>query len=243
MPPHVTAPDTPPDRGEDTRRRLVEAALPEFARDGYDGVSIRRIAEAAEANVAAVAYHFGGKRGLYLAVARHVAERNGAAVAPLVERVAAEVAAADGDRVRLGALLARVVTGFLRGMVTAREDGRAGFLVRELLTPSDAFDILYDGFFEPMNRAMSLIAAAAHGVAPDSAAAVLRGHLVFGAVMPFIAGRAVVERRLGREILEGAALEETLAVAVAAACGSLGLPAPASPAPASPASPGEPPHA
>ncbi|MCA1974289.1 MAG: TetR family transcriptional regulator, partial [Caenispirillum sp.] len=93
MPPYVTVPDTPPDRGEDTRRRLVEAALPEFARDGYDGVSIRRIAEAAEANVAAVAYHFGGKRGLYLAVARHVAERNGAAVAPLVERVAAEVAA------------------------------------------------------------------------------------------------------------------------------------------------------
>lgn len=221
--------DPSPDRGEETRRRLMEAALPVFARDGYDGVSTRRIAEAAGANVAAIAYHFGGKRGLYLAVARCVAERNGAALGPMVERVAAEVAAAKGDRARLGVLLARTVGGFMRGMVTAREDGRAGFIVRELLTPSDAFDILYDGFFEPMNRAMTAIAAAALGRAADDPEAVMRGHLMFGAVMPLIAGRAVVERRLGRSILDGEALEQTVAVAVSAACASLGLPAPAVP--------------
>lgn len=216
-----------PDRGEDTRRRLLEAALPVFARDGYDGVSTRRIAEAAGANVAAIAYHFGGKRGLYLAVARHVAERNGAALAPMVQRVMAEVAAAHGDRGRLAALLARLVGGFMRGMVTAREDGRAGFTIRELLTPSDAFDILYDGFFEPMNRAMSAIAAAALGLAPDDPQAIMRGHLIFGTVMPLIAARAVVERRIGRPILEGDALEDTIAVAVSAACASLDLPVPA----------------
>lgn len=222
-------PDAVSDRGEETRRRLMEAALPVFARDGYDGVSTRRIAEAAGANVAAIAYHFGGKRGLYLAVARCVAERSGAAFAPVAERVAAEVTAADGDRARLGAVLARVLEAFMRGMMTAREDGRAGFLVRELLTPSDAFDILYDGFFAPMNRTMTAIAAAALGLPPDSPQAVMRGHLMLGAVMPLIAGRAVVERRLGRGILEGGVLDETIATAVAAACASLGLPAPSAP--------------
>lgn len=219
-------PDAAADRGEETRRRLIEAALPVFARDGFDGVSTRRIAEAAGANVAAIAYHFGSKRGLYLAVAEAVAERSAAALAPLASGVAAEVAAADGDRARLGRLLATVVGRLMRGLVTAREDGRAGFLLRELLMPSEAFDILDRDFFAPMNRAFAAIAGAALDVPAGHEQAILRGHLVLGAIMPLIAARAVVERRLGREILDEAALDGTVAVAIAGACGSLGLPVP-----------------
>lgn len=218
--------DTAADRGEETRRRLIEAALPVFARDGFDGVSIRRIAEAAGANVAAIAYHFGGKRGLYVAVAEAVAARSAAGLAPLAAGVAAEVAAANGDRQRLGRLLATVVGRLMHSLVTAREDGRAGFLLRELLMPSEAFESLDRDFFAPMNRAFAAIAGAALGLPPAHEQAILRGHLVLGAIMPLIAARAVVERRLGRTILDGASLDGTIAVAIAGACGSLGLPVP-----------------
>lgn len=48
-----------------TRERLLETAGRIFAANGFRATTIRRICEDAKANVAAVNYHFGGKRKLY----------------------------------------------------------------------------------------------------------------------------------------------------------------------------------
>ena len=53
--------------GEDTRARLLQAALQLFSERGFAQTSVRAIAEAAGTNVAAIAYHFGDKAGLYTA--------------------------------------------------------------------------------------------------------------------------------------------------------------------------------
>src|SRR5688572_5334029 len=52
----------------DTRRNLLEAAGRVFAAEGYRNATVREICRLAKANVAAVSYHFGDKRGLYKAV-------------------------------------------------------------------------------------------------------------------------------------------------------------------------------
>jgi AcrR family transcriptional regulator len=54
--------------GEPARDRLLQAGLRLFAEQGYAKTSIRQIALAAGANVAAVSYYFGNKEGLYRAV-------------------------------------------------------------------------------------------------------------------------------------------------------------------------------
>lgn len=54
--------------GDATRRRLLEAATRLFSEHGYAAVTVRDITRAAETNLAAVNYHFGGKLGLYEAV-------------------------------------------------------------------------------------------------------------------------------------------------------------------------------
>ena len=51
-----------------TRERLLAVATKLFAQRGFGAVSVRDIARAAHANVAAVNYHFDGKLGLYRAV-------------------------------------------------------------------------------------------------------------------------------------------------------------------------------
>ncbi|MBQ0937319.1 CerR family C-terminal domain-containing protein [Ideonella paludis] len=53
--------------GEATRERLLLTALRLFAQRGFSATSTREIAQAAGANVAAIAYHFGDKAGLYRA--------------------------------------------------------------------------------------------------------------------------------------------------------------------------------
>jgi AcrR family transcriptional regulator len=61
-----------------TRDRLLDEAEALFADRGYEGVSVREIATAAEANLAAVNYHFQGKENLYHEVLRRriVPKRN-----------------------------------------------------------------------------------------------------------------------------------------------------------------------
>jgi TetR/AcrR family transcriptional regulator, regulator of cefoperazone and chloramphenicol sensitivity len=53
--------------GEQSRERLLQAAMRLFAAQGFNATSTREIALAAGANVAAIAYYFGDKAGLYRA--------------------------------------------------------------------------------------------------------------------------------------------------------------------------------
>lgn len=66
-------PDRPVDApSADTRSRLLTVARGAFAREGYNGASIRGITSEAGANLGAVTYHFGTKRDLYVAVLESV---------------------------------------------------------------------------------------------------------------------------------------------------------------------------
>jgi AcrR family transcriptional regulator len=58
-----------------TRTRLLDAALDLLAERGEDGVSLREITRAADANVAAVSYHFGSLKALCDAAVEQALER------------------------------------------------------------------------------------------------------------------------------------------------------------------------
>jgi AcrR family transcriptional regulator len=61
---------TPPAPTSDTRDRILDAAEGLFVEHGFDGTSMRMITSAANANLAAVNYHFGSKDALVQAVFR-----------------------------------------------------------------------------------------------------------------------------------------------------------------------------
>src|SRR5689334_13877538 len=61
--------------GERTRARLMDAALDLIADHGEEGVTLRELTDAADANVAAVSYHFGSLKSLCDAAIEHALER------------------------------------------------------------------------------------------------------------------------------------------------------------------------
>jgi TetR/AcrR family transcriptional regulator len=89
-------PGRPPAGSDQTvRRQLLEAARGLFAKQGYDAVSIRQVAETAQVNPAMIHYYFGSKQGLYEAMLADT-------FTPLIERLSAVLAgtADDADALR-----------------------------------------------------------------------------------------------------------------------------------------------
>jgi len=56
----------------DTKQRLFKAAIEVFAAKGFQGATVRAICERAEANVAAINYHYQDKEHLYAQVLEHI---------------------------------------------------------------------------------------------------------------------------------------------------------------------------
>jgi len=98
-----------------SREAILEAAQAAFARDGYDGASMGRIAKDAGVSSALPAYFFGGKDGLYEAVIVRQFEIREATLGPVVRTVRRRVADAGVplDEPTLRRALTDIVGGYV----------------------------------------------------------------------------------------------------------------------------------
>lgn len=189
-----------PARGpaEDTKQRLIDAALDTFGRFGFDGASTREIARRAGVNLAAIPYHFGGKDGLHKAVAQHIVDEVAGRIGPAVEAVSTALDRGEVDPGQARDMLQMVTGNAVEVILGHPEASRwAPFVLREQMDPSPTFDVIYDGFLERMHKTMTALYARATGQsesAPESIAAVF---MLFGQLVIFRMGRAMVDRRLG----------------------------------------------
>jgi AcrR family transcriptional regulator len=94
----MSAPGDP----EETRARIIEAAMSLFAERGFDGASTRELGERAGCNIATLNYHFGSKAGVYEAAVDEVYRR-------LRRRVDEALAGGIGDARSPRAIVLRLV--------------------------------------------------------------------------------------------------------------------------------------
>ncbi len=154
--------------GAASRSRILDEAGQLFARDGFEGVTIRRIAARAEVNLAAVGYHFGSKKGLYHEVMRQIITDVSPIVRPVVERLKTGIAAAAGERTALAVLAAQFVRHTLtRVLSSERLRWQHALLVREFSQPSDEFSMVMEEAVNPMHDAVAELVAAATGKDAD----------------------------------------------------------------------------
>ena len=177
--------------GEATKRLLVAKAGEEFAAWGYAGATSKAICESAGVPMASVNYHFGSRDGLYEAVLLEAHNQ-------LFSLHDLELAAA-GSRTP-GARLRAAITFLVE--LAARQDAPWGYRVvlRELLAPTAALQVLVDKGIRPKAGLMLQLIADYMGLSPDDPA-VQRG-LMF-AVLPCVA-IMVAPRSMSRRIVPSA---------------------------------------
>ncbi|MGH8240659.1 MAG: TetR family transcriptional regulator, partial [Steroidobacteraceae bacterium] len=119
-------------RGEPSRRALLIAGATVFGEKGLDGATTREIAARAGQNISAIAYYFGGKQGLYLAIAREIGVEISQRLGPIADAAAHE----QPDAAAAMELLKRVLTIMIRTMLIAEGSAAiAHFIVREQQHP------------------------------------------------------------------------------------------------------------
>jgi AcrR family transcriptional regulator len=143
--------------GGSARERILDAAQRVFAGFGYDGASLRQIADAAGVPVALVSYHFGSKDGLYRAV---FYRRVPAIVDQRHAGIAIAMSEPDLDR-RLELLVKVLVMPWLRMRARDKDPSLGHLLSRETIDPnSEARGIIRD-LLDPVARVLLAALASA----------------------------------------------------------------------------------
>jgi AcrR family transcriptional regulator len=179
-----------------TKARLLEAAGIEFAENGFETARIRRICERAEANVAAVNYHFGDKEQLYIQAVLE-AHRCGAGLMP--EDQFAEMEPADQLRA--------YIRHFLGNVLAVRQNTwQHALMLREMLRPTSACETLVRESIRPRFERLKGIMRRVCPGADDRRLHAL-AFSVIGQCLHYKMARTVSERLIGTEAYESLDLD------------------------------------
>lgn len=145
--------------GAQTKQQLLEVAGRVFAERGYVRATSKEICELAQANIAAVNYHFGGKDGLYAAV---LEEAHARLVSIDVVTEITQSSASGADKLRR--LLRKIVEEVAR-----RDDGawELRVLSRELMAPTQLKDAMMRNQVMPKAKMITGMIGEILGVPPS----------------------------------------------------------------------------
>src|SRR3989449_6377586 len=186
---------TPPSaRSRDTRQRLLEAAGEVFAERGFRDATIQEICRRADANIAAVHYHFADKERLYRAVIQYA---EGCAGDSPPADVAPDAPAEKRLRAHIESFLLRLL-----------DEGHPAWLgklmAREMSQPTPALDIIVQEKIRTTDRRVDAIVRELLGAGAcddDVRACVLsvQGQCLFYRHCHPVLTRLFPERSFGRE--------------------------------------------
>jgi len=168
--------------GEQSRERLLQAAMRLFAAQGFSKTSTREIAQAASANVAAISYYFGDKAGLYQACFNVMC-------APAPENIA------KFEQPHF--TLRQSLEGFYRNMIEALLAGDDAQLLlrlfyREMLEPTGLWQQEIDNNIKPEHQALVRVLCRHLGLEQPSDSVHRLAYAIAGIAVQIMVGRDII---------------------------------------------------
>jgi AcrR family transcriptional regulator len=177
--------DTLPTRAkllDETRARVVQSAGEVFAEAGFEKATVREICARAQANIAAVNYHFGDKLGLYTEVLKLAACNHRQDVVDETQ------ALLDPEE-----SLHRFIRGMLQKMQAGdRPSWYARVMSHELAQPTPALDVVVEHVIRPNSRVLCALVGKILNRPPLDETTRLCAHSVIAQVVHHVHARPVI---------------------------------------------------
>ncbi|HGN0468574.1 transcriptional regulator CecR [Proteus mirabilis] len=186
-------------RGELAKRQLLEAACEIFGKNGPDGATTRQIAQAAKQNIAAIAYYFGSKEGLYLAVAQYIADLIRIDFEPTVAQLD-DFLEKSNPTEHLPLLQKLIIDSFLQYARLVLDKSNvhiSRIMAREQLVPTEAYSLIHQQALSPLLTRVNRLLALYIGLDPTLPKTMLHTHAILGEVLSFRLVRETILRQTG----------------------------------------------
>ncbi|GLQ95482.1 CerR family C-terminal domain-containing protein [Dyella acidisoli] len=174
-------------RGDETRERIIAAAVTLFGERGFAGASTRDIATAAGVNAPALQYYFENKEGLYQACAEHIANDLKARFEPAMRQARDALKNEASTDALIEAFLGIKAVMLESVLMQPFASSRRLFVARELADeePQLASKLLHRRLKQPLNKISADLLARITGVGPNDSITRIRLLTLKGQVMPF----------------------------------------------------------
>jgi len=190
-------------RSGETRAKMIREAIEVFAALGYQGASTRTLAEKAGVNLAAIPYHFGGKRELYLAAALTIANYARERMATVVARLR------DADWADQITRIDEALSSFIDLVVgSSHPEAWVSFFVRCEHDADDAFRMIYEESVGRFERALTEAVAQTIGCDAGDESLRIRVAIVLASIANFRTLRNLTLSTLGWDQLNPDRLEQ-----------------------------------
>ncbi len=186
-------------RGELAKRQLLEAACEIFGKNGSDSATTRQIAQAAKQNIAAIAYYFGSKEGLYLAVAQYIADLIRIDFEPTVAQLD-DFLEKPNPTEHLPLLQKLIIDSFLQYARLVLDKSNvhiSRIMAREQLVPTEAYSLIHQQALSPLLTRVNRLLALYIGLDPTLPKTMLHTHAILGEVLSFRLVRETILRQTG----------------------------------------------
>ena len=179
-------------RSAETRSKMIQVAIEVFAELGYEAASTRILADRAGVNLAAIPYHFGGKRELYVAAALQIADYARGRIDPVVSRLR------DPSRADLSTRIKEAFSSYFHLVVGGPEpESWISFFVRCERDADDAFHLIHDEAVTRFERALTQSIAEARGCDADDESLKIRVSMLLASIFSIRTLRNVTLNSLG----------------------------------------------
>lgn len=176
---------------KETREKLLQTAMELFAKHGIDGVSTRDLVKASGVNLCSINYYFGTKQKLYEAILDDVVEKIVSLVtAKQIPLQSQGLSALEEIKAFAGNLLELLCSDTISSV-------QAELLIKEIISPTTAYNKLYQQVIEPLHKRLTGLVMQMTGVSEQEA--IIKTHCIMGQVVMFRVHKEALLRRLGAE--------------------------------------------
>ncbi|MEL7223937.1 MAG: CerR family C-terminal domain-containing protein [Cyanobacteria bacterium J06576_12] len=196
-------------RGEEARKSLIEAGIEAFGVNGYEAASTRSIVDKAGVNLGAIPYYFKNKKGLYHAVAEHIATHlDDPEIDAAIARINRKTKDSSLSAEQALELMHELFDAFMTTLLSSdRPELWMKFIFRELMEPSSVFDILNERVVRKTIDPCAALISKILDKPIDDPECTVRAFSLFGQVLIFRMVRQVTLKSLSWEDFDGDRLD------------------------------------